>query len=605
MKAEELVKYLPEKPSKKSEYNLKKEASCTHLSKEYLIFKAELIKVNPSYFELLESDSKAGIKAERVAHCTCTACGGDFHTGWLEADSRSRKGIEIFQGEDGSHYAGVSDEFGVAYTVKYEDGDMLTCPYCGDKVQLLHSSHFAVSKINQVAVSEIVTIKKQTVIMSWLVKREINRLGKSTITFVPYGAVAIIDKKLYSYKHFRSGMFGHTYITDEWYKTSRFTDPTDCIYFDSDAWKNKMKGHIMSSVIPEMKDTSGEKTGLAEYVKKGGQYPNDYLRLWKKYPNIENLIMTGWSDFVLTATLKINEGLQYYLDKLAVLDWKKKKPHEILRMSKGEYKTLASFGWKFEHTVDWCESQKLGLPITAMEFNAQITGGQRMLLPRFCKFVEENRLKASDYKKIIRYLDKQQNLKSSAGLQYLVDHWDMLDAFNRTNGITRELTDEEKFPPNLLNAHEEDIKRNEKVKDQKLQLQFDQIYEMFSAVQWTDGELCVVVPKSESELKKEGATLRHCVGSYGKYHTEKKVIFFIRHYRRPERSYYTLNVDCTGTKPIELQLHGYGNERHGPNKQYSHSIPPKVRAFVDRWEKEVLYPWYRTQVKAKINQKTA
>lgn len=85
----------------------------------------------------------------------------------------------------------------------------------------------------------------------------------------------------------------------------------------------------------------------------------------------------------------------------------------------------------------------------------------------------------------------------------------------------------------------------------------------------------------------------------------KDIIFFVRHKRRPERSYYTLNIDFSCGKPREIQLHGYGNERHGPNKQYSHSIPPKVRAFVDRWEKEVLYPWYRTQVKAKINQKTA
>lgn len=597
MKAEELVKYLPEKPSKKSEAHLKKEAHKTHLSREYLVFKSEIVKSMPSYLELLESDSQAGMKSERVAHCICTACGNEFDTGWLKADERTHKGIEIFQGEDGSHYAGTDYVFGLGYTVKYNDGDMLTCPYCDEKVQLYHSSHFIKPKINQVAISEVINIRKQTVIMTWLAKREINRFGKSTTTLKPYGAVALIDKKLYSYKHFKSGVFGYTYPTMEWYKTSRFTDPTDCLYFDSDAWNCKMKGHIMYPAIPEMKGTSGEKTGLSKYIQKGGQYPASYLKLWKKHPNVENLIMTGWHDFVITSVLKINEGTSYYMEKLSSLDWKKKKPHEILRMSKAEYKELASFGWTFERVIDWARSQKYGLPVTATEFNSQICSMQRSFLAWYCDYIEQNRLKATDYKKIVRYLEKQKKLGLSDGVFYLTDHWNMLRSFNEVNGIHRELTEEEMFPRSLFDAHEEDIKRNENIKNQKLQMQFEKIYEMFSAVQWTDGDLCVVIPRSETELKREGAVLRHCVGSYGKQHTEKKLIFFIRHYRRPERSYYTLNIDCTGKIPREIQLHGYGNERHGKNKEYKHRIPDKVRAFVDRWEKEVLLPWYKKEFK--------
>ena len=73
-------------------------------------------------------------------------------------------------------------------------------------------------------------------------------------------------------------------------------------------------------------------------------------------------------------------------------------------------------------------------------------------------------------------------------------------------------------------------------------------------------------------------------------------IFFIRHYRRPERPYYTLDIDMTG-RPVEKQLHGYGNERHGQYKQYTHSIPKKVRDFCDRWKNEVLIPWYVEQQK--------
>ena len=54
-----------------------------------------------------------------------------------------------------------------------------------------------------------------------------------------------------------------------------------------------------------------------------------------------------------------------------------------------------------------------------------------------------------------------------------------------------------------------------------------------------------------------------------------------------------------GDRPKEVQLHGYGNERHGLNKQYSHKIPAKVRAFVDRWKNEILIPWFVSQKKEK------
>lgn len=593
MKAEELVKYLPEKPSKKSEAHLKKEAHKTHLSREYLVFKSEIVKSMPSYLELLESDSQAGMKSERVAHCICTACGNEFDTGWLKADERTHKGIEILQGEDGHHY----DGFDFGYKVKYNDGDMLTCPYCDEKVQLYHSSHLIKPKINQVAISEVINIRKQTVIMTWLAKREINRLGKSIITFEPFGAVALIDKKLYSYKHFKSGFFGCYYPTIEWYKTSRFTDPTECIYFDSGSWNNKAKGHIMCSSLPEMKGTSGEKTGLSKYIKEGGQYPAEYLRLWKRHPNVENLIMTGWHDFVITSVLKIREGTSYYMEKLSSLNWKKKKPHEIMHMSKAEYKYLAQFKWTFEQVVNWRKSQILSIPIKATEFNSQICSMQSNFLPTYCRYVEGGNLTAEDYRKTVAYLQKQKRLNIVNGLQYLVDHRLMLRDFNESNGIYRELTEEERFPKSLFDAHEEDIRRIKEIENSKLQKAFDKIYEMFSEVQWTDGDLCVVIPKSETELKREGAVLRHCVGSYGKQHTEKKLIFFIRHYRRPERSYYTLNIDCTGEFPKEIQLHGYGNERHGKNKEYEHRIPDKVRAFVDRWEKEVLLPWYKKEFK--------
>ena len=54
----------------------------------------------------------------------------------------------------------------------------------------------------------------------------------------------------------------------------------------------------------------------------------------------------------------------------------------------------------------------------------------------------------------------------------------------------------------------------------------------------------------------------------------------------------------TAEKPYQVQLHGYGNERHGPHKEYRHAIPQKVKDFVDRWKREILMPWWNKQKKA-------
>lgn len=60
-----------------------------------------------------------------------------------------------------------------------------------------------------------------------------------------------------------------------------------------------------------------------------------------------------------------------------------------------------------------------------------------------------------------------------------------------------------------------------------------------------------------------------------------------------EKRFFAPNM--TGTIPREIQLHGYGNERHGDHKQFKHTIPQKVRDFCDRWERDVLTPWFADQ----------
>jgi hypothetical protein len=80
--------------------------------------------------------------------------------------------------------------------------------------------------------------------------------------------------------------------------------------------------------------------------------------------------------------------------------------------------------------------------------------------------------------------------------------------------------------------------------------------------------------------------LHHCVGGYTDTHLRGNIILFVRHERRPERSWFTLNINLENR--TRIQLHGYGNERANGKEL---RIPKEVLEFVDAWEKEVLANW--------------
>ena len=199
-----------------------------------------------------------------------------------------------------------------------------------------------------------------------------------------------------------------------------------------------------------------------------------------------------------------------------------------------------------------------------------------------------------DFLKLDRYLMKQSNfyqdeLRNANGLQMFIDYREMLAQVS-----VAPFTELELWPPHLIEAHDRlaDIQKA-KIAD-NLKSEFDEIATKWKALEWSDGHICTRLPKDNSELVYEGRVLHHCVGGYGRSHVNGRLVVFIRHVRRPERSWYTLNIDVTGEKPKEIQLHGYGNERIGSMKLH---IPAEVRNFCNQWEKNVLTPVFQ-QVKA-------
>ena len=204
-------------------------------------------------------------------------------------------------------------------------------------------------------------------------------------------------------------------------------------------------------------------------------------------------------------------------------------------------------------------------------------------------FVEQLHNAGAPLAKTVRYLKKQAERPD-----ILLDYWKMADhlELDLQNEVIR-------WPPHLRAAHDRVATQIQYECNAPLNARFTAMTERCRGLAWEHDGICIRPAETVDELVQEGKTLHHCVGGYGPAHANGQIILFIRHTRRPERSWFTLNVDVKKKKII--QNHGYGNEHaHG---QTLH-IPKAVQDFVALWKREVLDKWTLPKPKKKPKPQT-
>lgn len=516
------------------------------------------------------------------ARCTCTSCGEDFIAGYIRGNGR--RGIVLAEGEDGQTYEGYAEPGAGAN--KYLDGETMLCPRCWNSGQVTPRAELRQGRTYQALQAEVVNVEAYTAVMYWLVSRYVDGAGYDRVLFYPYAALLIdLDGKL---RRFRAKRTGNEVREIVWTPCAASRDPMQIAYYSWEAANHRKVGGWTYAAGPPLDGHTGEKTALEQYIGAGGCWPGAYLHVWQRHPQVENLMRQGFASAVYQA---IDDRLgqastrQDLRDAPPIpwVDWREVKPHRMLGMDKAAFREISKKTWSAEIAACWdrYRCQLPGAGAAAFEACREKIGVKAIgqLLEMVAAGWED-----LTPLRVTRYLEKQQMLKD--GVQHLIDYRKML------RDARMDETAETLWPRSLMTAHERLTQYWAQYHKTSYQLGFTSAYIQYRDLEWTDGELCVVVPKVEQQLADEGKVLRHCVGTYGSAHCAGKPIFFVRHYRRPERSYYTLQIDMTGRGPKEIQLHGYGNERHGANKQHRHQIPQKVRNFCDRWEREILTPWF-------------
>lgn len=548
-------------------------------------------------------DAISGKRKNRwMAECCCTFCGEEWHTSWLAGGL-----ISIVSGEDGEIYPDYdpeSPEPGIH--VQLIEGDGIACPMCGQETQLKRASSMPGGAVRRRWFTAIDSVDDYTVVYYWMAHRRIFPEGYDWRGKKPWNAYVVEEDGSLS-----------RYV----WKNNRWMAARNC---DDAAWVKYVSGDSMSTFhhmlggwdCPEVLSQAGktgERTGVAAYMRAGGNFPVAYLKTWKRHWQLCKLAESPFAG--LLGELVVEEYNQKEVGclKLEGLDLGRKKPWQMLGMDRSSYRALMETGraekWHKEEFRQWRRYQESGGGCTAWEFDGfwcrfGIGGMEAVMEAR-------TRWPWLDLPKIGRYLDVQRALHPDAPALHvtvLTDTWTMMMAL-----YGRELqTDEEMWPRDLTarhNAMETACKiENGRDSDKALMRlkEFREVWEEMRALEWTDGTWRVVVPRNNLDLIREGATLRHCVDSYADNHISgRQRVFFIRHHRRPERSYFTLSVKMDGDVPVQMQLHGYGNEAHGPNKQYRHKKDKRIQPFVDKWMREVLMPWWRKRQQEEKERKTA
>ena len=552
-------------------------------------------KMNPEDWEAY----RKGARRFWGAVCTCTECGEEWLTGWAKGGK-----ISLYEAPDGTVYEAYGDVPADPYITPsyFEEGDTITCPRCGKDVTLIRRTHLRRGRTYQLMVGSVENIGDYTAVLFWLVSRTVFQYGDVETGAKPCAAIVIDrDGEPLFFTRARFAFGGKMLPVADWKQVNAWKawDPLQERYHSYDAINYTKMGGWTWPNVPDVTGKTGEKTGLADYVRDGGGWLMMYLLFWRRHPAIENVVKSGWTvtiDSAIDAEEQIHRGhLRFPKILEQLMKWESARPCDILGMSRKAAGMGREWQWDCGTLSLWDEARRFGLLSgnQAEDFQNYIMEYGYMGVSRLITCVMDG--EDYEFEEVDRYLRRQSRkygLRLATGMNLLFDYRVMLE---RQLG-ERTPTPDELWPRNLRAAHDRLIEPYRAMGGagakaaNEFAAGFDRILKRWGALQWTDGEFCALLPRCPADLIDEGHKLHHCVGSYARTHTEGKIVVFIRHYRRPERSWFTLNEDLTGDRPRRIQLHGYGNE-YANGKHLT--IPKKVLDFCERWERKVLVPVFR------------
>lgn len=487
-------------------------------------------------------DPLSGEKMD-FAECECTVC-------------RSKWEALLLSGMGGYPRVETAEGF-------KSNGEYCFCPECGANLEVAYVGRLRRHPIVSIKYPwEIVRKDGNIIFLCWAVFHEIGD---------DYDSIEVQKRNAYlldtagKWHRFtameRSGwsMMSKMEYIGTWYKKERFDVPDGNVGYMLPHEQNVYEGTLLENAKVEKLEALGMGADLLHYA-----------RIYMRHKAAENITMH--SPHLMAAMVWWSKGVT----GLDYLNWKAVKPHEILRVTKPEYKALCKLAGEDAkkvasslYVVNACELW--GTPRDYAKTLGEVGAG-------FAFSQKKNKaLRQFGLVTIWNYILKQQKGDRYSAVSLCVDYWEDLPR------IGADLSDRAvMFPADVKRAHARVIEAIKYEENKELQEKFAKVREKLEPLKWEHNGLLIMPAESESQLIAEGKILSHCVGGYGSAHCNGQSIFFIRHTEDAAMPFFTLQLD-TKTGRV-LQNRGLRNC----------SRTKEVEEFEKAWLEIVVAPWMKS-----------
>ena len=469
---------------------------------DYLIYRAGWTR------DCMTGISSACVKA------TCSACGESMV-------------LDIRKGGKGVIRAAwwSSDEGPTEYR-DYGSYEECFCPVCGERVTAMHVSAFR-DELRRYAWPFTMERQGESVIIYlWRVERTVDKQARVRQYVKPWEAYVFEEKQATRCKHWSTYYFGQTTYSEEWIETKKMQDTAgDAELF----W-------CPEGVLSVTEGTALENSKLEIYMdcKTADLYPVTWLRLYQRHHKAENLMTCGTAEAIaqIIASEKeekySNRKFSKRLNVLEWLDWKQKRPCDMLRLRKEEMPYFDAHKEKIGTRLRNVSNLRAeGYQIRCGEETDWDVLRQERLIDRG---LVPAQVKA--------YLERQNQT-----YQHLTDYWRMAEQLGNALTEKRDL-----MPKDLKEAHDRCAMRQKERRLEHLKADFEKRFRTMSCYAWEENGILIRPVASPTELIREGELLHHCVASYAEKHARgDTTIFLIRKAEEPDKPWYTLEYGKSGT----------------------------------------------------------
>lgn len=452
-----------------------------------------------------------------------------------------------------------SFSYGPPDLIEIETGESIGyhCPRCGIKAETVHSRKLgsAQNTIQSYPIT-VENVDHHLAIICWCVEKIFLKDGTFVVTSNPYEAYVTESKKLVRLKGWTGTLYGqHPKLTGKWQQLKTFSDSlgyVDLVY----PWDpNLLEYTNMKHCKLDIYLSSCERT-----------HPVQYLKLFLKQPNVENLITQGAGYLIEEFFSQNTRMVDRSVRKLGLehIAWKEARPAQMLGLEKEDFKTVVSHKWNAEKIFIYSLLKKHGIHPTPEQIElCQKEFGSNN--------VSELLQKGLNPTTVANYLQKQKSKDKRNDFVMLRDYWRMAEALNLDLGLA-----DVRLPSRLHSAHDRVM---ELYKQLTIRINEEKMAECFRKREyfsWENENIMIRPVKSSDELKEEGSVLHHCVYSYSKKVEQGQTsIFFIRRKKEPDKPWFTLEFDVEHLKVKQ-------------NKgTYNCAPPEEVNIFVKEWLKHI------------------